>query len=187
MTTTSSATINGVDTEALKQVMAEVSEEPAKGLVTFAVTSTWKGGTRSDAHVSGFELGGERVTRDFTIPVDEPEELLGTNVFPNPQEYLLAALNGCMIVGYAAAAAMEGVTLSKLQIEADGDIDLRGFLGLAPVRPGYEELRYTVRIAGDGTEEQMRAIHESVQNHSVNRDNLANPIKLVPELVVEER
>ena len=70
--------------------------------------------------------------KDFTIRVDEPLELCGTNQFPNPQEYLLAALNACMIVGYVAACALEGITLQELRIETSGDIDLRGFLGLDP-------------------------------------------------------
>jgi hypothetical protein len=34
------------------------------------------------------------VPRRFSIDVDEPCELGGTNRFVNPQEHLLAALNG---------------------------------------------------------------------------------------------
>ena len=51
-------------------------------------------------------LLGQRVTKDFTIRVDEPYELCGANQFANPQEYLLAALNACMIVGYSAVCAL---------------------------------------------------------------------------------
>jgi hypothetical protein len=39
-----------------------------------------------------------------------------------------------------------------LKIETDGELDLRAFLGIDPgVRPGYESIRYTVRIKGNGT------------------------------------
>jgi uncharacterized OsmC-like protein len=82
------------------------------------------------------------VPRRFSIDIDEPSELGGTNRFANPQEHLLAALNGCMTVGYVAQCAVRGITLESLEIETDGGIDLRGFLGIDPtVPPGYENLR----------------------------------------------
>src|SRR3546814_6351849 len=77
---------------------------------------------------------------------------------------LLAALNACMMVGYVAQCALRGIVLESLDIETQGDIDLRGFLGLDPrVAPGYESLSYTVRIKGDGTPEQFAEIHEAVK------------------------
>ena len=76
--------------------------------------------------------------RQFTIDIDEPYELGGSNRHANPQEHLLAALNACMMVGYVAQCSLRGITLEKLEIESEGDIDLRGFLGLDPaVSPGY--------------------------------------------------
>lgn len=58
---------------------------------------------------------------------------------------------------------MRGITLERLEIETGGEIDLRGFFGLDPaVSPGYDSLRYTVRIKGSGTREQLAGIHEAV-------------------------
>ncbi len=79
------------------------------------MTSRWRGGTRSDTAVKAYFIGGQRVAKDFTIRVDEPYELCGTNQFANPQEYLLAALNACMIVGYSAVCALQGIELEELQ------------------------------------------------------------------------
>jgi OsmC-like protein len=91
------------------------------------------------------------VPRRFTIDIDEPNELGGSNSFANPQEHLIAALNACMTVGYAAQCAARGITLESLAIETDGEIDLRGFLGIDPAVPkGFENLSYTVRIRGNG-------------------------------------
>ena len=43
-------------------------------------------------------------------------------------------------------------SVESLRIETEGEIDLRGFLGIAPeVVPGYEQLRYTVHIKGNAT------------------------------------
>ena len=98
--------------------------------------------------------------RRFSIDIDEPCELGGTNQFANPQEHLFAALNACIMVGYVAQCAVHGITLESLKIETDGEIDLRGFLGIDPAVPaGYESLSYTVRIKGSGTKEEFAKIH----------------------------
>lgn len=183
--TTTQTHPNGIDVPALKQMIGEVAEDAAQGQIRFAVTTAWKGGTRSETRVDGWELGGRHLAKDFTIGIDEPAELLGGNTAPNPQEMLMAAFNACMLVGYVAGASVEGIELSRLEIETEGQLDLRGFLGLDPsVKPGYDAIRYTVRITGDGTPEQFQAIHESVMATSPNRFNLAQPIRLDAQLVV---
>ena len=110
--------------------------------------------------------------------------MCGTNQFANPQEYLLAATNACMMVGYATVAAVMGVTLTKLELEITGDIDLRGFLDIDPgVARGYERLHYRVHIAGDGTQQQFEKMHEVVQRTSPNYYNISQPIELTSELM----
>ncbi|HRI12109.1 MAG TPA: OsmC family protein [Verrucomicrobiota bacterium] len=90
-----------------------------------------------------------------------------------------------MIVGYAACCALEGIALEDLRIETEGDIDLRGFLGIsADVKPGYDQLRYTVYIKGDGTPEQFEKIHRTVMATSPNYFNVRNPVPLQSRLVV---
>ena len=185
-TSPSAVTVNGLDTQALRGLIADVAADPARGLAGFRVTTDWKGGTRSDSRVEGWRLGGQHKRKDFVIGSDEPRELLGGNSAPNPQELLMASLNACMLVGFVAGAAMEGVTLESLSIETAGELDLRGFLGLDPaIQPGYDTLHYVVRVKGDGTPEQFRRIHESVVAHSPNRWNIAQPIRLTSELVLE--
>jgi uncharacterized OsmC-like protein len=171
--------INGIDTEFLRESIEQISADPAKGMTNWKVTNFWKGGTRSDAQVKGYTIGGEYVPKDYTIKLDEPLEIGGTNQFANPQEYLLAAFNACIMVGYVAVSALEGVELEELRIETEGDIDLRGFLGIDPdVAPGYESLTYTVYIKGNGTPEQFQKIHEFVTATAPNRYNLGHAIKL---------
>ena len=65
-------------------------------------------------------------------------------------------------------------------------LDLRGFLGLDPgVRPGYEAIRYTVRIEGDGTVDQFREIHETVLKTSPNYWNVSRPVRIDATLEVK--
>jgi uncharacterized OsmC-like protein len=180
-----SPVVNGIDTQMLRDAVAAIAAEPAKGMTRWQVATHWKGGTRSDTHVTQYEIGGMRVAKDFMIRIDEPLELGGTNQFANPQEYLMAALNACMMVGYVAVCAMEGIALEELRIETEGEIDLRGFLGIDPdVKPGYHELRYTVHIKGDATPQQFENVHRIVSATSPNRFNVANAIRLNSRLVV---
>ncbi|AHY54074.1 hypothetical protein BJS_01458 [Bradyrhizobium japonicum SEMIA 5079] len=180
------AIVNGINLDDLFALIDDVKREPAKGKTNWHVITTWQGQTRSRTEVEGYGLGGEQVSRRFSIDIDEPRELGGSNNFANPQEYLIAALNACMTVGYVAQCAVRGITLESLSIETDGDIDLRGFLGVDPaVPPGYETLSYTVRIKGGGTKEQFAEVHTAVMATSPNFYNLSRAVALEPVLIVE--
>ena len=178
-----SESFNGIDLEALAGVVQEIDKDPAKAKVGFRIRSAWQGQTRSRAEVASYTIGGERVARRFSIDVDEPFELLGENTAPNPQEMLMAALNACVMVGYVVGAATRGIKLVSLEIETQGELDLRGFLGLdAAVKPGYDKLRCTVRIKGDGTPAQFHEIHETVVSTSPNYLNLSQPVPIEARL-----
>jgi uncharacterized OsmC-like protein len=171
--------VNGLDLDALGEVVQEIQKDATKALVRFAVSTRWTGQTRSRSTVKGYELAGETIARDFEILADEPQEILGTNSAPNPQELLMSAVNACMTVGYVAGAAVRGITLDRLEIETTGQLDLRGFLGLDDsIPPGYEVIDYVVRIAGNGTPEQFEEIHRTVMQTSPNYFNLARPIRM---------
>ncbi|MBK8267321.1 MAG: OsmC family protein [Planctomycetes bacterium] len=177
---------NGIDTTALRASMKAIAQKPGEGKVRFHVCTEWSGGTQSTTRVEDWQIGDKTQGRSFTILADEPPELLGNSIAPNPQELLMAGLNACLTVGYVTGCSMRGIEVDSLEIETEGDLDLRGFLGLDPnVKPGYDELRYTVRIRSSGTKEQIQQIHDTVMATSPNFFNLANPIRLKPTLVVE--
>lgn len=185
ITTTETTAVNGINTDALRGAIDAVTQDPAHGKTRWQATTRWLDGTRSETRVTTAFIGGQRIERDFRIHVDEPLQLCGTNQHPNPQETLFAALNACMTVGYVACCALEGIELQELRIETEGDIDLRGFLGIDPaVRPGYDQIRYTVHIKGNATPEQFANIHRTVMATSPNYFNLANAIPLTSRLVV---
>ena len=178
--------VNGLDLETLGQMVEEIKSDSAKGFVRFKVNTAWKGRTCSEAKVESYFLNGQEIPRQFSIRADEPLELLGENTAPNPQELLMAAFNACIMVGYVATAAVMGVNLKSVEIQTEGELNLRGFLGLDErVKPGYDSLQYTVRIKGDGTTEQYEAIHENVLKTSPNYFNIAHPVRVASTLVVE--
>lgn len=177
--------VNGINVDDLFALIDRVRQGAEKGKTNWRVTTTWQGQTRSRAQIEGFGIGGEPVPRRFSIDIDEPCELGGTNQFANPQEHLIAALNACMTVGYVAQCAVRGITLESLEIDTDGEIDLRGFLGIDPaVPPGYEKLTYVVRIKGSGTKKEFAEIHEAVMATSPNFYNMSRPVALKATLVV---
>jgi uncharacterized OsmC-like protein len=178
--------VNGIDVDALLALITRVKADPGEGKTHWRVATIWQGQARSRSEVEGFSIGGVEVPRRFSVDIDEPSELGGSNRFANPQEYLIAALNACMTVGYVAQCAVRGIALQSLAIETEGDIDLRGFFGLDPaVAPGYESLRYTVRIKGAASDQQIAEIHEAVMGTSPNFHNLSRPVPLKPTLIVE--
>ncbi|GMV24549.1 MAG: hypothetical protein AMXMBFR58_05800 [Phycisphaerae bacterium] len=177
--------INGIDVGELRSTIAAIEESPAAGKTTWTIRSVWKGGTRSDHHVESCRIGAGDIPRRFTIPVDEPYELCGSNRYANPQEYLMAALNACMMVGYSAVAALMGITLTRLEVTTYGDIDLRGFLGIAPsVSAGYDNLHQDVIIAGSGTDDEFRRLHDIVRATSPNFFNITRAVPVNSRLTI---
>ena len=177
--------VNGLDVDYLMETIDAVAADPGKGIVSFNVKSAWKGQTKSEHKVESYQLGGETIRRSFAIQCDEPVELCGENTAANPQELLMSALNACMMVGYVAGCAMRGITLEQLLLETQGELDLRGFLGIdEKVKPGYDALQVKVTIRGNGTPAQYREVHESVLKTSPNYFNLSKPISVQAALVI---
>lgn len=175
--------VNGIDLQALDETVEAIKADASCGAVHFRVKTEWKGQTKSESAVESYSIGGETVKRNFTIVADEPHELLGTNTAPNPQELLMSAVNACMMVGYVAQASVRGIALDSVRIETDGELDLRGFLGIdESVPPGYRRINYTVHLEGDGTREQYEDIHQAVMATSPNYFNMAQPIQMCGRL-----
>ncbi|SDO57925.1 Uncharacterized OsmC-related protein [Streptomyces sp. cf386] len=179
--------VNEIDVNALHNTIDAVQATPALGQVTFAVDGSWQGGCRLDARTGTLTQGGEqdekRVAK-YTMSSDEPAALLGTDTAVSPAEYLLQALAGCYTVTIATLAASQGIELGSVRLELEGDVDLRGFLGIAPaIRPGLGQVRVRVHAEAPGaTREQLEELIALVENRSPIRDTLVNPVGVVTTL-----
>jgi uncharacterized OsmC-like protein len=160
-----------IDVSALKSFVDRVKNDPDQRTASFKVKTEWKGQTKTVTTVSNYGLGGTKFSRDFQIHADERPELLGGNTAPNPQELLMADLNACLSVGHAANAAATGIHLEKLEIETEGQLDLRGFLGLdSTVKPGYEEIHYTVVVKSSAPQEKLE------ETASIDHEDISEPL-----------
>lgn len=179
--------LNGIDVEGLQEFRKDISNHSDHAMIDYKVNLEWLGGTKSRVTTKEIILGGERHSRNFSFIVDEPEQLLGQNTHPTPQEYLLGGMGACMLVGFSVGAAVEGIELEKLEIEITSGLDLRGFLEVDPDAPiSLKDVKYTIKVKGNGTKDQFEKIHQTVIKTSPNRATVANSINIIPELVIEE-
>ena len=105
--------VNGINVDDVFALIDSVRREPAKGKTSWHVTTTWQGQAWSRAEIESYEIGGEQVPRRFSIDIDEPRELGGSNCFANPQDHLIAALNACMTVSDTSRNARCAESRSK--------------------------------------------------------------------------
>jgi uncharacterized OsmC-like protein len=117
----------------------------------------------------------------MVFELDEPPVLLGNNQGTNPVEYLLVALSGCVTTALIAYASAGGITIKGLESRLEGDIDLRGFLGLSEEVPvGYQEIRVFFKIEADISEEKKEELIRMAQKYSPVANTIANqtPVKI---------
>jgi uncharacterized OsmC-like protein len=177
------APLNGVDTPNLLATINVVKGAPALGRFQFRASNRWLRGTQSRTSIESFSgAGGEHMhARSFVYDADHPAVLVGADEGPTPVEFLLHALATCLTAGIANIAAARGVTLTSLESRVEGDIDLRGILGLSDeVRNGYERIRISFMIDGDAPPEKLRGIVEQSRARSAVFDVLTNgvPVEL---------
>jgi uncharacterized OsmC-like protein len=113
----------------------------------------------------------------MVFELDEPPVLLGKNLGTNPVEYLLVALSGCLTTSLIAHASAKGIEIKGVESRYEGDLDLRGFLGLSEdVKVGYENIRVYFKIDADVSEEQKEELIRMAQKYSPVFNSIANPV-----------
>ena len=113
------------------------------------------------------DIGGKEVI------IDEPPSLGGTDKGPNPVEYILAALGGCINVLVTSFADNFDVEVEDVKVHLEGDLDPDGFLGKNPnVRPGYEEIRYEVILDSPSPQKNIDALLAHVDKVCPVKDTL---------------
>lgn len=154
-----STVINGVNVTALGQTVEAVQGKPEIAKFQFRARNCWKRGGLNRTEIKGF-YGAckEDDTRiePFILENDEPPVLLGEDQAPNPVEYVLHALAGCMTTTMVYHAAARGIHIRSVESELEGDLDLHGFLRLdETVRNGYQNIRIKFKVDSDATSEQL--------------------------------
>ena len=101
-----------------------------------------------------------------TITADEPASFGGENTGPSPTQYALAALASCQAITYRYWAANLGIELDMLDIEVEGDFDMRSLFGFPGAgRPGFSAIRVHVTPHGPERAERYRELADTVDEH----------------------
>ena len=128
----------------------------------------------------------EAKSRSFTMKMDEPKSMGGTDKAMNPIEASLAALGGCQAVVAASFADAKNIAFDDFHIEVEGDVDLDGFMGRADVRPGFLEIRYKMYFKTNESQEKMEEFATFIEETCPVTDTLKNGTEFVNDGVVLE-
>lgn len=100
-------------------------------------------------------------------------------------DLLLGALSACAQITCQMVAAAMGIETERIEVTVEGDLDLRGTLGIAKGVPvGFEQLRLTFCIqAPHATPEQVRALQNKTEQYCVIMQTLVQPPRLQSEWI----
>ena len=171
--------LNGVDTDGLFATIGVVRDNPDLAKFQFRTTTRWVSGTYNQTSFDAFHGAGteHEHAASYVVDSDHPAVLVGEDRGPTPAEHLLQALGACLTSGLANIAAARGIELGEVTARVEGDIDLRGILGLSDeVRNGFEAVRVTFHVQGEAEAEQLARLVEQSRRRSAVFDVVTNGI-----------
>jgi uncharacterized OsmC-like protein len=178
--------IDGVNVDQLLSTINAIKENPGLAKFKFRANNRWINGGRNRTSIKGFYgPGQEDATRKqtFVFDNDEPAPLLGEDNSANPVEFVLHALAGCLTTSLVYHAAAQGIKIDSVESTFEGDLDLRGFLGMDDdVRNGYENIRVTFKIKADAPDEKLKELCELAQKRSPVFDIVTNAVPVTVRL-----
>ena len=161
--------VNGLNVKELFSTIEAVKGNPDIAKFKFRANNKWVNGTHCRATIKDFygalKEDDSRPPMDYDM--DEPPVLLGNNEGRNPVEYLLVALSGCLTTSLVAYASAKGIKIKGVESRYEGDLDLRGFLGISEDVPvGFQNIRVFFTIDADVSDEQKEELIRLAQKHS---------------------
>jgi uncharacterized OsmC-like protein len=146
--------------QAIGELGAALGADPAAALCTYKASSKLETGLASKLTYPNTPHHGPYAT-------DEPQSMPGgQNTGPNPMDLVLGALTTCQDITYKAYATALGIDLQKVETAAEGDLDLRGFLGVdEAVRKGFQVIRGTVTLTTNADEATVAKLKGAVDAH----------------------
>ena len=152
--------------EIIQETQAALRIDPKAAAAIFSADSRQIEGVRSEARI-----------RQFTVTIDEPPTLGGTDAGPNPVELVLAALAACQEITYRVYATALGVPLDSVSVSLQGNLDLRGFFAVSDdVRPGFTGVRGTVTLKSSAPAAELEKLKAIVDAHCPVLDIFKNPV-----------
>ncbi|MFW6323529.1 MAG: OsmC family protein [Desulfovibrionales bacterium] len=161
--------VNGLNVSQVTGTIESIRQQPALGKRLFQATNEWVSGTHSQATVKEFHAGGkEDASRSpVSFDLDEPPTLAGRNQGPNPAEYLLVGLSGCLTRALVTHASIKGIELKDVRSRVEGELELQGVLGISEQVPvGFKKISVFFDIDADISEEKKEDLVRMARKHS---------------------
>ena len=171
--------MNGVDRAALFATIDAVKADPAIAEFRFRLRNRWIDGSENRSRVTDYYGAKQemRYPQAFELVADEPPVLLGNAKGPNPVEFVLHALASCLTTTMVYHAAARGIEIKGVSTRFEGDIDLRGFLGLDPkIRRGFQNIRVVFDIDADADDTAKQELIAMAQKYSAVFDIVTNGV-----------
>jgi len=160
---------------ALMNAIAGIQENAGNAKVVFRADTRLEEDVRCSAQVREFPA----------IIVDEPPELGGADAAPNPVELLLVALGACQEIMYSAYASVMGITLTNVQVNLRGYLDLRGLFGMdASVPPGYQKVVFDTVLDSPADSDALQKLVQTVESHCPVLDTLVRAIEVTGNVTI---
>jgi len=169
---------NGVNSSALIDARAALTDAPEGAQFKWRATCDWVHGTHSASKVEGFYgLGEEQRHRTcFDFDSDHPDVFASEDQGATPVEYVLVGLAGCLTAGVASIAQHRGIQLHSVRATVEGDMDIQGILGVdSDVRNGFAGISVQYEIDADASRADIEALVAQSQKRSAVFDILTNP------------
>ena len=171
--------LNGINLEGLQEYRDLIGIEEKEAYSSYGITAQWQGGVNTKVSTHNQKVGSKEIQKDFSFEIGEPNELLGDNSRPTPQDYLLGGLAGCMMVGFVAGASSKGIKLKEVKLHITGTLDLRGFLNVNAESPvGFDSIEFSYEVDGNGTQEQYNEIITNVRQFSPNYRTITDKVNM---------
>ena len=174
---------NGVNVTALFETIDAVKNDSGLANFQFRAENRWIDGGYNRSTIQAFYgCRDEDQTRSepFVLDADEPPVLLGEDAGANPVEYVLHALAACLTTTMVYHAAARGIEIEAVDSALEGDLDLRGFLGLSDeVRKGYHDIRVRMRVKSDASPATLRELAKFSPVYDVVSNSL--PVQVIVE------
>ena len=146
---------NGVDTQQMYGTLDAIKADASLGRFQFRVANEWLGGAHNRSTIRSFYgAGGEDTSREAAFTLDAGEP-----------------------------ASARKVQLTRVESRVEGDMDVRGCLGISDeVRNGFERIRVSFAVEGDAPAEKLRELVARAKARSAVYDIVANGVPTSVEL-----
>ena len=185
-TATPANRVNGVDVDQVTQVIESIQTDADIAKFQFRARNQWVDGALNRSELQDYTGANAEHTREqpFTLDNDEPPLLDGDDSAPNPVEYVLHALAGCVTTTTVLHAAARGIQIESLSTELVGTIDVQGLLALDDAVPvGYEHIQIKMDIKADCSDKELDDLLAFAKDHSPVCNTICRPVPVTVKRV----